>query len=458
MPKRFLISICWIAIFVCYSHSARQVVSIHPGNFFMLGQGKDIFYPQAVNADFLLSPDLSIEQINDTLADWSSSGINTLRLRLDSLHAPGDPLELYLDKNGRFQEGILSTMDRLLEAAEEHNLHVILVLFDLQRLGEHWDSSPYNKAHGGPVESLSEWFTDSSMLSKAIERTKQIVERYKNRNILAWEIARGANVWEQNKRPNYALMDGVNFWVIRLGNLIRKEDDQRHLTALSFLPNTLPEMLLGLPQIKLHFIQVEAGDAQLAAQSIPPYLHSIRSLYKKPIFIVESRWKGEAWERDLFMRSTFWASLAYGSSTFLSPIRRGDSYQLAAPDLEILHTWNFFQPEFNWAGQPRPITSPAQLTPPDSYTLVESIFGYDRFFWIERKQPAQSKAIVSLQTVEGNYSIQWFNPKSGVKSPIQTFQLLRKTLTLQTPEFEHGVFGVLRLLKRKPQQPMAPGS
>ncbi|MBN2329892.1 MAG: hypothetical protein JXR73_22320 [Candidatus Omnitrophica bacterium] len=458
MSKRFLLAICWIAALACYSHSDSEVISIHPDNFLMLGQEKEIFFPQAVNADFLLSPDLSIDQINQTLANWSSAGINTLRLRLDSLHAPDDPLDLYLEKNGRFKESILTTMDRLLEAAEQHKLHVILVLFDVQRLGEHWDSSPYNKTQGGPVESMADWFIDPSMLSKAIERTRQIIERYKNQNILAWEIARGANVWEQNKRPNYALMDGVNFWVVRLGNLIRKEDDQRHLTALSFLPNTLPEMLLGLPQIQLHFIQVEAGNARLAAQSIPPYLHSIRSLYKKPIFIVETTWKGDEENRALFMHSTFWGSLAYGSSTFLTPLRRGNAFQISSSDLAMLHTWNFFQPEFNWAGIPRPISSPAQLNPPDSYTLVESIFGYDRFFWIDRNQPAQSKAIVSLQTVEGYYSIQWFDPQTGIKSPLNSFRLLRNTLTLQTPEFERGVFGVLRLLKRKPSQTMQPES
>lgn len=434
--------------FAWAAYPANEVISIHPVNFYMLGKGQEVFYPLAINADFLFSPGLTAEQIDQTLAKWSALGINTLRIRIDSLHAPDDPLNLFLEENGRLKPEIVSRLDGLIDAAKQHNMFVILVLFDVQRLAIRWDSSPYQKANGGSFEQLTEWFTDTSQLSKSLEYVTQLVERYKERNILSWELARGANVWDLNSRSNNRLMEGVSFWVVRMANQIRKVDDRSHPIALSFLPNSYPHTLLGLPQISLHFLQIESGNDLLLAQSVAPYINSIRNIYKKPCFVVEHSWLGEAGNRDSLMYNLVWASFATGSAAFYSPVNRDNQFHISDSDFQLIQTLKWFLPEIDLSGVPRPIVSPAELVPKDSYLSVESIFGYDRIFWILRKQPATAKAFLSLNTIEGKYRMSWMDPLTGIKHPLMNFNQLRKSLKFQTPEFERSLLGVLRLVKR----------
>jgi hypothetical protein len=443
-----IIGVFLILLSAAISYSADEVISIHPTNFFMLRKGREVFYPLAVNADYLFSPTLTGGQVDRTLAEWESLGINTLRIRVDSLHAPEDPLNLFQEENGRLKPEILSKLDRLIDAAKKHNMFVVLVLFDVQRLAMKWDSSPENKTNGGSIAKLTDWFTDNSCLTKAIERATQLVEQYKARNILSWELARGANVWEMNQKIDNSLLESVSFWVVRLANQIMKVDDRRHPIALSFIPNTYPDTLLGLPQISLHFLQIEARDDRVLAQSMEPYINGIRNRYKKPVFIVDHNWNGDRVNREACMSNLVWASFACCSAAFLSPINRDNQFHIPDSDFQLIQSLKHFMPEVDLSGAPRPIAAPCEPTPKGSFLCVESILGYDRLIWMLRMKPEQTSATLSLNTIEGKYSMNWMDPLTLAKRPIMRFNQLRKSLQLQAPDFERSLFGVLRLEKR----------
>ncbi len=432
--------------------AAEEKISIHPVNFFMTSLGNELFYPRVINADFLLASDITGEETDKILTAWKEGGANAIRLKADSLFSPSDPLNQYLDKSGRLKSEFMARLDRTIEAAVRQNLFVILVLFDVERFAKNWETSPYNKVNGGSIQRLADWFTESASLSQAMERTTQLVERYKDRPIFCWEIGHGANVWELNRRPNNALREGVCYWVIRLANHIRKLDDRKHLLALSFVANTYPDPLLGLPQIDLHFLQIQSQNEIQVVKSANPYIQSIRNRYKKPVFIAETEWKGDSGAWESFQYNLFWVSLASCSGLFLSPIPGSKGSHIADADLHLLQTAQKFLPELNWDGPPREITASAEIGPKDSYFIVESLVGYDRVFWILRCQPTQSKAQIKFNTVEGMYRYQWFDIERMQNLTSKDFPLLRKYVTIESPEFERGILGLFRLIRRTPQK------
>ncbi len=456
-PIRLLILLLLLAI-VGNAYPAGKPITIHSTNFYLPGLDKDVFYPKAINADFLMNPDIAPEYINKTFETWTQKGINTIRIRVDSMHAPDDPLDLYQSSDGQLKPVIIARLDALIESAEKHNLYIVLVLFDLQRLGANWDKSPYNTANGGSCAKLSDWFNQPTQVSLSLNRTEQLVNRYAEHNIFAWEIGRGSNVWDLSKRPNNKLMESVPYWLIRHANLILKIDNPRHLLALSFLPNTYPDTLLGLPHFQMHFIQIEAQNTLQTAMSVAPYLNSIREKFKKPVFVVEHNWKGNPAEREEFVHNLFWSSFAACSGMFLSPVQTKGQYQVADYDLRQIQVLDFFLPQLKLNGAPRQITVPIKISQEDSYLIVESLIGYDRFFWLLRKSPSQDKAILNLMTVEGKYQKQWFDIDAMRKFPIQDFTLLRKSLMIESVPFERSVFGVLRLIKRAPKKAKPPVS
>ncbi len=416
----------------------------------MLSKDGEIFYPHGVNVGFLMNPALPDDEVSDTIAGLAKAGVNTLRLGIDDAHAPDAALKTYQEKNGRLKEPVLSRLDTLFDAAERHDMFIILSIFDLQTIGERWKDSPYNRANGGACEKLDDFFTSSNQLMRSMERVAQLVSRYKTRNLLAWELARGANLWELNWRPNYTLMKGVALWTVRMANTIRKEAPDNPI-AISILPNTFPESLFNLPQIDLYFINVIANDAIDTANSIPSYIRAIHKQFKKPVFVVESRWNGEPHEREMFTRNLFWSSFASMSASFLMPQTSSSRERIPDSDLNLIKTLQFVMPGLDLSGVPREITVPQKTIPGDTYLIVESLTGYDRIYWILRKQPGKSQAQLEASTIEGVYEKQWFDIEKIKKYPRGKFSLRSKRLLQESPPFERDVLGVLKLVKRVPE-------
>ncbi|MFB3785887.1 MAG: cellulase family glycosylhydrolase [bacterium] len=461
--NRWIRVFCMAGLLILEVHApvfARAAIGIHKSNFFMLGRGEEVFYPLAVNASGLMDPSLTEAEMEPVFARWADHHVNTLRIVIDRAFGPGDPLNTYMNRDGRLGEAILTRLDAIFTLAEKYQIYVILALFDTQRMAEHWNESPSNLKNGGECKTLAEWFTKPYSLGQALKRVQQLADRFKSRNVLAWEIARGANVWDLDPGPELELRDGVVFWVVRVASALREADDQGHLTAISFLPNTYPTTLLNLPQVQVNLLPVESQDPLLAARSVPRFIQSLRD-FKKPVFIVEPLWVGSSGNRESFMQYVFWSSFAAGGGMFLSPQLINQREQIGDADLSLLDMLAAFLPEIRLDGVPRPITAPLEMTPMDTYLSAESLAGYDRIFWFLRKKPAKEKAQLLMRTVEGIYQYQWFDLETGMKYPPNTFRQFRKELRMETPEFERDILGVLRLREflppPKPTDTAAPG-
>jgi len=446
----------WLAGGASAPVSGRDTIGIHPINFYQLSQGEEVFYPLAVNAFGLMDLTLPAQDLEPLFSRWADHHINTIRINVDHAGPTGKPLTSYLSRDGRLSEAALSRLDAIFTLSEKHGMYVILGLFDTQRMAEDWDVSPYNQARGGECNTLADWFTKPSLLQQALRRVEQLVKRYKPRQVLAWEIARGANVDDLNLRPNAELRNGIAYWVVRIAGALRDHDDHGHLTALSFVPNSYPTTLLNLPQVHVNFLQVQSQDVLRAAQSIPHYLQSIRD-FKKPVFVAEPVWTGDRGGRETFMKYLFWASFASGSGMFLSPLKMNGLEPIGGADLHLADLLAAYRTEIRLEGVPRPIVAPLELTPKDSFLTAESLAGYDRVYWIMRKTPAKAKAQVLMRTVEGMYQFQWFDLEEEKKYPPRPFRQFRKELRMETPEFERDILGVLRYLGPLPSPPSQPG-
>ncbi|MEW6235409.1 MAG: DUF4038 domain-containing protein [Candidatus Omnitrophota bacterium] len=439
-----------------------EAISIHKANFYLFEKEGKPFFPIGANAGFLMNLRLTDKEAERDIAEWSGNGINVLRIAIDSALNSGALLSEVETSDGELTSAVLSRLDFLIHAAEKRGMAVILILFDLQSMSENWEHHPYNRSQGGWRANLSDFFLLQKSRSQAIRRTKQLTARYKNRPILAWEIARGADAWNSEAKPDKETIYSAQVWFERIAKEIETNDPGR-LKSISFMPNTLPTALqpelMGLVSLADFFLlHIRSKDAYVAAQSASQYIQMARDC-KKPVFIGESTWTGRENEYEEFIRNIFWSAAASCSGSFLTPIEGRDGFRIPDSSRALCATLLDFLSYVELGGRPRPPSkSPIQAEPKDACLLVESMAGNDRIFWLLRKKPGLGQVQLTFHTIEGIYEYQWFDTESRGKGRNKEFQLRRQQLILQSPEFMRDCLGILRFkksfeIKKEPNQP-----
>lgn len=420
-------------------------------NAFLLSNQGELFFPQGANVSYLLKDSVTKELMNGTFAMLAESGVNTVRVVLeDAVDGPATYQDLF-DRTGAFVEPVQQRFDQLLTLANKHGLQVLPVLFDLQSMQENWDASPQNKANGGPCETIHDFFLQSTIQQKSITRMREFTKRFQGRNILAWEVARGANIWEATVPNDTELHAGALMWFNLLLDQLHRDNVEHQLTAVSFLPNTLPFELME--SVDVLFVHFRSHSSALTASSIQSFLEACRK-QRRPVFMCEATYTSKLTRRDLFFHTLFWSTLAMDSSVFLSPVQVGEHWEFSSFDLLQTKTRSEFMPLLDFTGPARPPSeAKVEVLPKGQFALIDTIVGYDRFFWLYAQRPGDNKAQLHLQTIEGVYEIQWFDIENQQPYKRNRFNLWRKDLNLATPTFDQSLFGVLRLVgKNAPKQ------
>lgn len=432
--------------------AAEGVVSIHKSNFFLFQKGNDVLYPVGINSGGFLDPTYPEAGIEFHCKLWSESGANTLRINLDDFHAP-TVLRDFENGDGTLKEAVLQRLDRVLTIAQAYKLDVILGFYDVETMVKHWDEHPYNRKNGGLCDSMGDFFTSPAMLGRATKRVNQVVDYCKGRNIFAWELARGINIWELGMKLGIDDLPAKGeFWVFRMADMLRRTDQEKRLLALSYAPNTLPLTLAGAPLIQINLLHIQAKDPYKAAEFTPTLIHMARD-YKKPVFVAETSWTGSDSRNPELVRNIFWSSVASCSGTFLSASRAYNENLLSDEELTLIKTLVPFVNYADLSGPPRPPSVvPILLEPPETFLLVEGMLGKDWIFWILRNQPGETAPRLTFRTVEGVYEYSWFPTDHVERAKSKPFSLKRKEIMLQCPSFGHDILGVLRLEHRAPQE------
>ncbi len=446
-------TISLIALLICsVSAHGADTISVHKTNFFVYEQNGEPFFPVGANVSHLMNPSIPKAEVHEQLLELSGDGINTLRISPDYGYRIGLKRENVEKNNGELNDEVIKRLDFIVDRASQKNLALILTLFDVQTIVQQWESHPYNESNGGWCSSLVEVFKSSNSRSNFKNRTRQLANRYKDKNILAWEVARGIDVWSGMEKPPTELKYGVFGWFQQTVQNI-KNNDPGHLIALSFYPNTLPMQIFTeyaniISLVDTFFLHIRSNNSQLAIKSIQNYIKTARD-YRKPIFIAETTWTGQDARFNQYVHNAFWTAAASCSGMFLSPIESMGNERIPGEFRHLCVNLLEFLSYLKLDGKPRPpAPSPITIKPEKSFLIVESMLGQDQIFWVKRNVPSDTKAQLVFNTVVGIYEYQWFYTEKRGLGPTKQFRSPRTIITLQTPEFGHDCIGVLRLIKK----------
>lgn len=462
-PKRTgalaLLSILFLSSVFASSALGKAEIGLHRTNFFLFGLNGKPFYPYAVNASGMLHSSVNQEEIELFFDGLVEAGVNTIRLIVDETHAPDAPLAEYEQKNGELTPEILARLDALINTAGKRGIFTVLNLFDIESTGMNWAVHPHNKKNGGSCAQFMDYFTDNSVLARHTARLQQLVKRYQGKRILAWEVARGPNVWEDVKglsyRPAAEYIKRVTFWLTRMLNEVKRADESNHLTALCYAHNTLPDSFMSMQMVDINFLQIYSTKTPLTAVTpVPRFIQNSRT-YRKPVFIAEAIWKGAEDQRDTFVENLFWASLASNSACFLTAISGNAGYTLPSFERNLLQSAQRFLADVQLDGLPRPPSvAPVEMLLPENFLVVESLVGNDWLYWILRKQDVESEtpAQMKINTIEGKYEYFWLDWEDREERR-KEFDLFRKYIYMESLPFQRNIIGRLRFMQPRKDPP-----
>ena len=122
----------------------------------------------------------------------SRHGVNTIRIMAEDMDSDY-PTYLYKDLSKGpqaivFEQATLDFLETLLDNCALYGINVIIVPFDTFFYRKNWDTNPFNKSNGGPLDDPSELYEPVALeYIKAI--LKKLVDTIGNRrNLMAWDI------------------------------------------------------------------------------------------------------------------------------------------------------------------------------------------------------------------------------------------------------------------------------
>ena len=146
-------------------------------------------------------------------------------------------------------------LDHILEAAERHNISLLLVFNNHGKFGmmfdTEWGRNPYNKACGGFLDNCEQYFTDARA-REAFKRTcDYVVARWGySPNIMAWKLFTEVDLTGTNME--YYLKPDVAAWHQEMGAYLKSIDPNRHLITTHWM--------LGYHKINAAIADVKALD------------------------------------------------------------------------------------------------------------------------------------------------------------------------------------------------------
>ncbi len=185
----------------------------------------------------------------------------------DQLEWTNHPLELPFSNDWRglihYNQQTAWKMDHRIERAEELGIYVRLTLlhwedFDNETEGFPdwgWNRNPYRRENGGPVRSVSEFFSDAAARSTFKKLLRYIVARWGYaKSILAFELWNEVDaqwmMWGEGQ--TYELnAENVADWHREMASYLKEIDPNRHLVTTSFEHTYNGDLVWPLPAIDL---------------------------------------------------------------------------------------------------------------------------------------------------------------------------------------------------------------
>ncbi len=423
----------------------------------------DFFFPIGVNMAWWSDWKDPIDQYTRWLDEFASNGGNTIRVWMAAWSFGIEWKDTGLgDYTERQYEAWC--LDRLFELADQYQIKIILVLMNHGPLSlvanSEWNSNPYNASLGGPLSSPEEFVTNPVATAYYQRRLEYIINRWGySPNLLAWE-------WFNEVDLTPITDNALIPWIRQMTAYLQQRDVNHHLVTNSFSVRKwspvwkLPE--LDIVQVHEYASQFNLGERDPTTQLGKVYEDLAQRVASKPILLGEFGYsasqRGENAEKTgIQLHNGIWAS------TFSGYAGSGmywwwDTY-IAPNDL-----WHHFKGLADFL-------KGEDLTDYDPFSQLQikdlsgtsnqaeglGLRGKETLVWLHSREYTADSAIaarkanpnlssytpVTLQglflvlnnVVNGNYTVQWFDPQNAAWVEAQQVTAVGHILTIPIPPF-----------------------
>ncbi len=367
-------------------------------------------------------------------------------------------------------------LDRVLTAAGERDIYVLLCLDNFYDFVHHWDRSPFNPVNGGPCTRKEYWFTGDSAKRQYRARLRYLVGRYgAHASLLGWEL------WNE---MNYTLGGTASLeddrirgnilipWTRETAAHLRALDPHRHMIGTSLGMHTSWPALWEDPHIG--FVQYHSyinrpvlmsSDLERDAAAFALYGYRLVSGYGKPAFLGEYGYVGEGQTsplnpddpRGIALHNALWAGAMSGAAgtpmfwwwdNYIGKNDLYDHYRGLSTFLEGVDWTKRFVPMRVESKTVRVLALRAE----DEILLwVQNLSNrwYDR---IRLRRPVQPFSGLKLQFADfpsGEYAIEWFDPYAAEVMARELLPAPRGRMVLKVPRVERDLAARLRSTRKE---------
>ncbi len=211
-------------------------------------------------------------------------------------------------------------LDLLLDAAQAHGIHVLLVLDNHGKLSKYvdseWDSNPYNARNGGPCARPEDFLLGAKPFDIYRKRLRYIVARWGSHpNLLGFEVVSELNL--VGTSPAFRGDPSHRAWCRRVVEYLNEADAYHRPVTVQYSNDwrTVDEKVASMPG--LSFL---VGDAYKAGGEIAPLIVETadrNGRFGKPTFSAEfgGNWNGTTPARlHADLHTGLWANCMTGSA------------------------------------------------------------------------------------------------------------------------------------------------
>lgn len=322
------------------------------------------------------------------LPKFSDQGCNYFRVWLApfwttfALEKPGRPYDGA--GMGQFDLADAWRLDYVLRLADKDGMYAMLCIDSYNELRDRdgypaWEQTPQNARNGGPLQLMSDFWTNPQMDRFYRNKLRYLVARYSAfRNVFSWEF------WNEVDGIRDYNPDPVRGWHQRMGAALRAMDPYHHMITTSFGNSMGDRSIDMLPE--LDYSQTHLYNPNLTGGV--SYQQQRKSDWGKPHYVGEvgADASGPRAKEDTLgyqVHDPIWASISTGASGGAMPwwwdslIEPNDLYHLFGAAKAFVDGIDFPSEAFRQVDSKLSYADPHTVAPPGDLLLDSGAVSWD---------------------------------------------------------------------------------
>lgn len=433
---------------------AHRLVRDDGAPFFVLGENRINVYDPTWNYQSMA--------IEPYLAQMAEYGMTTVRVFIFSdahseTTADGRQPGCLEPKVGRFDLAVAKDFDRIFDAAEAHDLEVVIVPWAIgftpgTETWKSWNDNPYCAAQGGPAKTVEDFFTDESIRKTASKKLRYVLDRWGwSPHLLAVDLINEPE-WDGPPLPETTWIP----WAEKMAADMRAYDPYRHLVTagpvgLKWNVGSGDEKpwysSASCDLVQWHLYGKEYYDPWDLATEMTRRIDETWS-FGKPVFCGEFAYGGEDKTTYDHTHVGIWSALMSGAGALAhsAPQFQIDSDEPMTPDrARHFLTLSKFLRSLDWKRDLAPAHD-ATATPTGTRVwTLRSKTGDARALWVLGPHAGYGKKVANARVTvpdlpPGKYQLDWWDDVTGsILGPPVTVESTGAPTTIDVPPFTRHI-------------------